>query len=342
MGEGDKRCLIRADGRWGVRKRLPKGYAQREHKKLVGSLEEARKYRDWIEQRILYRLPLHDGQGEEPALVELLEAVAGMWPKRDPRRSYLDTWKSWAGEMRPSEVTRVMIQQAIDTLAETKSGNTVKLMVSILSATFTYAVEQDVMDAAKNPFRKKFRMPALNKRRRAFSREEVRTIMAALGQYSPMMEFTLLTGFRASEMLGLTWEFVDLVNRYIQLSDTKGGREHVIPISDRLMVILAAQKELGSLYVFPRNTEAGWVAWDYESFYVFWREIFDALNLKDCVWHTGRHTAATWAVASGSSLYTVQGLLNHSSFSQTERYAHHVDTPKREAMDAIAEYLYAE
>jgi site-specific recombinase XerD len=40
------------------------------------------------------------------------------------------------------------------------------------------------------------------------------------------------------------------------------------------------------------------------------------------VFHTLRHTYASWLVESGVDLYTVKNLLGHSTLSMTERYSH--------------------
>jgi site-specific recombinase XerD len=40
------------------------------------------------------------------------------------------------------------------------------------------------------------------------------------------------------------------------------------------------------------------------------------------VWHSLRHTYASWLVQNGVSLYVVQKMLGHRRISQTERYSH--------------------
>ncbi|GHT93293.1 hypothetical protein FACS1894122_08290 [Alphaproteobacteria bacterium] len=40
------------------------------------------------------------------------------------------------------------------------------------------------------------------------------------------------------------------------------------------------------------------------------------------VFHTLRHTYASWLVMSGVDLYTVQKLMWHSTIAMTERYSH--------------------
>ena len=40
------------------------------------------------------------------------------------------------------------------------------------------------------------------------------------------------------------------------------------------------------------------------------------------VFHSLRHTYASWLVESGVSLYTVQKLMGHENISMTERYSH--------------------
>ena len=56
----------------------------------------------------------------------------------------------------------------------------------------------------------------------------------------------------------------------------------------------------------------------------------DALGLNEgvtdrrmkVVFHTLRHTYASWLVQSGENLYTVKELMGHSTLAITERYSH--------------------
>jgi site-specific recombinase XerD len=45
-------------------------------------------------------------------------------------------------------------------------------------------------------------------------------------------------------------------------------------------------------------------------------------NRKKCVFHTLRHSYASWLVMENTALYTVQKLMGHSTVAMTERYSH--------------------
>ena len=76
----------------------------------------------------------------------------------------------------------------------------------------------------------------------------------------------------------------------------------------------------------------------------------NALGLNDgiadrrqkVVFHTLRHTYASWLVAAGTDLYTVQRLLGHQSIALTERYAHLAPDTLKAATRALEAYASEE
>ena len=57
------------------------------------------------------------------------------------------------------------------------------------------------------------------------------------------------------------------------------------------------------------------------------------------VFHTLRHTFASWLVQNGVDLYTVQKLMGHSSISMTERYAHLAQDNLKSAVRKLEESM---
>ncbi len=55
------------------------------------------------------------------------------------------------------------------------------------------------------------------------------------------------------------------------------------------------------------------------------------------VFHTLRHTFASWLVENGENLYTVKELLGHSTLQMTERYAHLGDNTLKKAIQNFPE-----
>ena len=58
----------------------------------------------------------------------------------------------------------------------------------------------------------------------------------------------------------------------------------------------------------------------------------DVDPLQKVVFHTLRHTFASWLAIQGTPLYTIKELMGHKSIAMTERYAHLIPDQKREAV----------
>jgi integrase len=121
----------------------------------------------------------------------------------------------------------------------------------------------------------------------------------------------LNTGLRLGELLGLTWERVDLSRGVIRLELTKSGRRREVPLNAESYDALVTLNPKAAGRVFRTKS----VRKAYEN------AVANA-KLDDVNFHTLRHTFASWAVMRGVSLKELQELLGHSSLAMTMRYAH--------------------
>src|SRR3546814_12441741 len=68
------------------------------------------------------------------------------------------------------------------------------------------------------------------------------------------LEFAILTAARSGELLGATWDEIDIEKKIwtIPAERMKAGREHRVPLSSRAMEIIDEMAKLGTEgYVFP-------------------------------------------------------------------------------------------
>jgi integrase len=178
---------------------------------------------------------------------------------------------------------------------------------------------------------RKVKIPKIkNKRLRFFSSEEADILLGALKSKSQQVHditlFSLHTGARAGEIFSLTWGVVDLENGTAQLRDSKGADRHAY-LTDATQTMFARmyQDQSPSELVFKDNNGRQII----KISKTFGRTIKN-LGFNDGVtdrrdralFHTCRHTFASWHVQNGTDLYTVKELLGHSTIQLTERYSH--------------------
>jgi integrase len=121
----------------------------------------------------------------------------------------------------------------------------------------------------------------------------------------------LNTGLRLGELLGLTWDRVDLSRGVIRLELTKSGRRREVPMNAASYAALVNLGPQSSGRVFKTR----YIKTAYNN-------AVEAAQLDDVTFHTLRHTFASWAVMRGVALKELQELLGHSSLAMTMRYAH--------------------
>jgi integrase/recombinase XerD len=144
-----------------------------------------------------------------------------------------------------------------------------------------------------------------------------------------MIEVLYATGLRVSELVNLTFEQLDLENRYIRVIG-KGGKERIVLLNKKSVDAL---KE----WIKIRDKKfSGKISAEYDKFIFlsklgkpisridFWEQLKNYVRntgiSKNVSPHTLRHSFATHMLKYGADLRVVQELLGHSDISTTQIY----------------------
>jgi site-specific recombinase XerD len=210
-----------------------------------------------------------------------------------------------------------------------KSPRSVQYCLAVVRQVFNHAFRNSVFNG-DNPV-KKVKIPKVdNKRLRFLTREEAKTLFEAVKKESTeMWEMALLSlhcGLRASEIFRLTWIDINTEQGLMTAKDSKGNKTRYAYMTDQVREMLL-NKDIGKLddLLYP-STGGGQRREIPRSFEKVVKDLKLNEGITDrrdkVVFHTLRHTYASWLVQSGESLYVVKERLGHSTMAMTERYSH--------------------
>ena len=182
--------------------------------------------------------------------------------------------------------------------------------------------------AEDNPVRKVEFFPEDGRRERILSPDELQLLLAACTEHSrPYVALALHTGMRLGEILGLTWDQVDLRQGVVTLTRTKSGKWRKVPLNEVARPLLEALPRSGP-YVFGGAAPFGAIK-------RAWQGACRRAGLGGLRFHDLRHTWASYVVEAGVDLRTVQELGGWSSLELVERYSHPTPDAKRRAVGAL-------
>jgi integrase len=255
------------------------------------------------------------------------------------------------------------------TAAQPLSGATVHKHLVVLRRALSEAVKGGII--ARNPL-DTVSAPSVKAKmeRRALTEEEIAALLAAAQgtRYDIPIRFTLASGLREGELLGLAWEDVDFdgatINvrqalRYVagkaDFGPPKSERSRrVVELSAATINLLRAHRreqaehrlKLGTLWqdrglVFPSLIGTPWLA---RPFYRGYRAVVKRAHIEDremVNWHTLRHTAGSQWLRHGADVFSVSRRLGHASAAFTmDVYGHLLKGQQRQAAEAL-DYLLA-
>ncbi|MFN3311845.1 MAG: tyrosine-type recombinase/integrase [Hyphomonas sp.] len=187
-----------------------------------------------------------------------------------------------------------------------------------------------------------FRRRIENERERFLTPEEIGRLAKALDaakdqRAAGIIRLCMLTGARSGEVRQARFEQfnLDLGSWSKPAATTKQRKIHRIPISADVAAIVRQRALLvprGNQWLFPGDTPGQPV----KEIRRFWIGIQTEAKLPDVRIHDLRHTFASLLVSGGASLEMIGKLLGHTQMQTTQRYAHLMDSPLRDGVNAVA------
>ena len=195
----------------------------------------------------------------------------------------------------------------------------------------------------------KVNLPAVDNaaRVRFLSPEEAKLVLEKAAQYSTQLyEICLVSlhaGLRAGEIFGLRYGDIDTKNGIIHVQNSKSGAARVAFMTKDLKKMFSEKqagdpKDLIFLSQWGEKIKAVSGSFD---------KVVSALGLNDgvddrrqrVVFHSLRHTFASWLALRGTPILTIQELLGHKRIEMTMRYAHLIPDVKRDAVAGLQKFF---
>ena len=226
-----------------------------------------------------------------------------------------------------------------------KSAATVRYILAVVSQVWRKAAQLTLVEG-ENPVSKVKKPRKDNRRMRFLSPQEANILLETIALRSVDLHdaaiLSLFCGLRAGEIHALTWGDVDWTNGTIFVREPKNKNNRHAFISNEVKAVLMARmnEQAKTALIFP-STNGKIRRWVSDTF----TRVVDKLGFNDTgeftvndsgekvpikihdarqrvVFHTLRHTFASWLVQGGTPLYTVGELMGHTTLEMTRRYSH--------------------
>ena len=175
-----------------------------------------------------------------------------------------------------------------------------------------------------------------------FEHEDYTRLLEKLPDYlRPVAAFGYMFGWRHSEILGLTWDKVDLKNGIVRLNpgETKNREGRTVYLDEDLKEIfrgLFVNRRLDVPFVFTRNGEP------IKGFRKAWMKACKEAKVRGRIFHDFRRTAVRDMVRAGISEKIAMTISGHKTRSVFERYNIVNDRDLREALERKLLYHQAQ
>lgn len=245
-------------------------------------------------------------------------------------------WKNEIGNHTLADATPALIAECRDKLASTVTVRgkqyapaSVLRYMSALSHAFTIAVKEwGWID--DTPMRKVTKPSLPRGRVRFLSDDERARLLKVCNESSspylyPVVVLALSTGMRQGEIMGLTWDVVDLNRGRAILHETKNGERRAVAITGHALELLKEMnkvRRIDSKLIFPAKEIKPQKPQKPMDLRTPWKTAVKKAELSDFKFHDLRHSAASYLAMNGASLAEIAEVLGHKTLQMVKRYAH--------------------
>jgi len=251
-------------------------------------------------------------------------------------KRHLNWWRDELGAFALSAVTPAAISDARDKLRRAvnggkgkgrkpRSAGTVNRYLVALSAVLRVAADEWLW-IETTPMAKVKKLGEPRGRVRFLSDDERKALLEACKASDstmlyPVVVVALSTGMRQGEILGLTWDRVDLKRGALIIEETKNGERRTVPVVGHAAAVLKEyrrlHRRLDTKLVFP-SKEGKQPAAIRQS----WHRAVTRAGLTDFRFHDLRHSAASYLAMNGASITEIADVLGHKTLAMVKRYSH--------------------
>jgi len=273
------------------------------------------------------------------------------WAKENKARAGIDDFYLYRNHLEGSLGKKRLNDISSFDLEKLKSSLT-KKELSPASVKHALVLVREIFSKARgwgkyqgeNPI-KGVKMPTLsNKRERFLSHEEADLLLKELAGISKLVHdqalLSLHCGLRRGEIFNLRGQDLDFENGVIRVMDSKKTANRAAYMTQAVREMLKARvPEDPNELIFKDRWNGERIEFVSKTF----QRAVDRLGFnkgiedprQKVVFHTLRHSFASWLAIEGTPLLTIANLMGHKTISMTQRYAHLSPSTERKAALAL-------
>ncbi len=263
-------------------------------------------------------------------------------------RDEINYFKNWIGPTVGTKRLDEIILLDLERIRKrmTSAGNaarSIQYVKSIIRQTYHFAAEHKIFigEIPTGHFLKKQKID--NRRQRYLSHEEATLLLEEIKKHSAttyhVSLLSLNSGMRFGEIAGLLWQHVHTDRKEILVVDAKNGESRAVYMTTAVVQMFTEMRRVAeNELVFPATNGKRM-----ERVSNIFAAAANHIGLNDgitdrrlkFVFHSLRHSCASWLVNSGVELPVIAKILGHKTLAMTMRYSHVNDRSVRNAMSLL-------